>query len=142
MRIPDHLTFLLRNLYADQEATARTRHETMDWFKIGKRVQQVCILQLCLYNLYVECMCAQLPQLCLTLCNPIDCSPPGSSIHGILQARILECVAMSSSRGSSRPRDQTCILWNSCIAGGFFTYRATWETPICRVHHGKCCQDG
>ena len=36
MRIPDHLTFLLRNLYADQEATARTRHETMDWFKIGK----------------------------------------------------------------------------------------------------------
>ena len=44
-------------------------------------------------------------QLCLTLCNPMDCSPPGSSVHGILQARILEWVAISFSRGSSRPRD-------------------------------------
>ena len=53
---------------------------------------------------------------CLTLCDPVDCSPPGSSVHGILQARILEWVAISSSRGSSRPRDRTCI---SCLAGGF-----------------------
>ena len=44
MGIPDHLTCLLRNLYAGQEATVRTRHETMDWFKIGKRVHQGCIL--------------------------------------------------------------------------------------------------
>ena len=61
---------------------------------------------------------AQLLQLCPTLCDPMDCSPPGSSVPGILQARILEWIAMPSSRGSSRPRDQTCI---SCIAGGFFT---------------------
>ena len=53
-----------------------------------------------------------------TLCNPMDCSPPGSSVCGILQARILECVAMPFSRGSSRPRDQN---WVSCIAGRFFT---------------------
>ena len=46
-------------------------------------------------------------QLCLTLCDPMDCSPPGSSVHGILQARILECVATPFSRGSSQPRDQT-----------------------------------
>ena len=46
-------------------------------------------------------MCAQLLQLCLTLCTPMDCSPPGSSVHGISQARILEWVAISSSRGSS-----------------------------------------
>ena len=57
-------------------------------------------------------------QLCLTLCNPMDCSLPGSSVHGILQVRILEWVAISFSRGSSRPRDQT---WASCIAGSFFT---------------------
>ena len=50
------------------------------------------------------CVCS-LTQSCLTLCDPMDCSPPGSSAHGILQARILEWVAMPSSRGSSRPRD-------------------------------------
>ena len=44
-------------------------------------------------------------QSCSTLCNPMDCSPPGSSVHEILQARILECIAVPSSRGSSRPRD-------------------------------------
>ena len=46
-------------------------------------------------------------QSCPTLCNPVDCSPPGSSVHGILQARILEWVAISFSRGSSQPRDRT-----------------------------------
>ena len=54
MGIPDHLTCLLRNLYAGQEATVRTRHGTTDWFKIGKGVCQGCILSLCLYNLYAE----------------------------------------------------------------------------------------
>ena len=54
MGIPDHLTCLLRNLYAGQEATVRTGHETMDWFKIGKGVRQGCILSPCLFNLYVE----------------------------------------------------------------------------------------
>ena len=48
-------------------------------------------------------------QSCLTLCDPVDCSPPGSSVHGILQARILEWVAISFSRGSSRPRDRTQV---------------------------------
>ena len=57
-------------------------------------------------------------QSCLTLCDPMDCSPSGSSVHGILQAGILEGVAISFSRGSSRPRDQTQI---SCIAGRFIT---------------------
>ena len=50
--------------------------------------------------------------------NPMDCSRPGSSIHGILQARVLECVAISFSRGSSQPRNQTRV---SCITGRFFT---------------------
>ena len=54
MGIPDHLTCLLRNLYADQEATVRTGHGTTDWYKIGKGVQQGCILSPCLFNLHAE----------------------------------------------------------------------------------------
>ena len=52
--IPDHLTCLLRNLYAGQEATVRTGHETTDWFQIGKGIYQGCILSPCLFNLYAE----------------------------------------------------------------------------------------
>ena len=69
-------------------------------------------------NQLTLCMHAKSLQLCLTLCNPMDCSPPGSSVHGILQARILECVAMPFSRGSSLTRGQTHV---SCFAGRFFT---------------------
>ena len=58
----------------------------------------------------------------LTLLRPMDCSPSGSFVHGILQTRILECIAMPSSTGSSQPRDRTQV---SCIEGGFFTVRAT-----------------
>ena len=54
MGIPDHLTCLLRNLYAGQESTVRTGHGTTDWFQIGKGVHQSCILSPCLFNLYVE----------------------------------------------------------------------------------------
>ena len=54
MGIPDHLTFLLRNLYAGQEATVRTGHGTIDWFQTGKGVCQGCILSPCLFNLYAE----------------------------------------------------------------------------------------
>ena len=54
MGIPDHLTCLLRNLYAGQEATVRTGHGTTDCFQIGKGVQQGCILSLCLFNLYAD----------------------------------------------------------------------------------------
>ena len=54
MGIPDHLTCLLRNLYAGQEATVRTGHGTADWFQIGKGVRQGCVLSPCLFNLYAE----------------------------------------------------------------------------------------
>ena len=54
MGIPDHLTFLFRNLYADQEATVRTGHGTTEWFQIGKGVHQGCILSPCLFNFYEE----------------------------------------------------------------------------------------
>ena len=65
------------------------------------------------------CVCVRLvAQSCPTLCDPMDCSLPGSSVHGILQARILEWVTMPSSKGSSQPRDRTQV---SHIAGRFFT---------------------
>ena len=62
--------------------------------------------------------CVKLAQLCLTFCDPMDYNLPGSSVHGILQARVLEWVAIPFSRGSSQPRDQTQV---SRIAGGLFT---------------------
>ena len=65
-----------------------------------------------------------------TLCNPMDCTPPGSSVHGIFQARILERAATSSSRGSSWPRDWTWVSCGSCTAVGFFTHWAIEKTPI------------
>ena len=63
------------------------------------------------------CVLVKLPQSCPTLCDHLDSSPPGSSVHGILQARILEWVAIPFSRGSCQPRDWIQV---SCIAGGFF----------------------
>ena len=77
------------------------------------------------------CVCARIraclvAQSCLTLCNPMDCSLPGSSVHGIFQARILEWVAISFSRGSSRPRDRACISFISCI-GRQVLYHCTGE---------------
>ena len=82
------------------------------------------------------CMCAKLLQSCLTLCDVMDLSPPGSSVHGNLQARILEWSAMPSSRGPSWPRDWTHFSYISCIGRRFFTTSATWEAP--RSHADQC----
>ena len=112
MGIPDHLTCLLRNLYAGQEATGRSGHGTTGWFQIGKGVCQGCILSPCLFNLYAEYImrnagleeaqarikiarrnvnnlryadaaaAAKSLQSCPTLYNPIDGSPPGSPSLG------------------------------------------------------------
>ena len=73
---------------------------------------------------------AQLLQSCQTLCNSMDCSPPGSSVHGILQARILEWAAMPFSRISSPPRDRTHVSCSFCTAGKFFT-----AEPLGKPHH-------
>ena len=74
-------------------------------------------------ELWRACVVAQ---SCPTLCIPMDCSSPGSSVHGILQERILEWVAISFSRGSSQPRSQTGI---SYIAGEFFTAEPPGKSP-------------
>ena len=73
-------------------------------------------------------LCARsVAQSCPTLCYPRDCSPPGSAVHGILQARTLEWVAISSSRGFSQPRDQTCASCISCLGRWILCPWATWE---------------
>ena len=72
-------------------------------------------------------------QSCLTLCDPVNSSPPSSSVRGILQASLLEWVAISSSRGSSWPRDWTCVSCISASAGSFFTTEppASFAIAIC-----------
>jgi len=84
------------------------------------------------------CVCVLVAQSCPTLGNPMDYKPPGSSVHGILQERILEWVAIPSSRGSSQPRNQIHV---SSITGVFFTIwaireatrEATMEVPITHI---------
>ena len=77
-----------------------------------------------IHGIVCVCVCVWVTQLCPTLCNTMECSSPGSSIHEITQARILEWVAIPFSRGSSQPRDQTQV---SRIGGKFFTIWATRE---------------
>ena len=117
--ILDHLTCLLRNLYADQEATVQTRHGKTDWFKIGKGVCEGCILPSCLINLKVKVLAAL---SFLTLCEPINYNPPGFSVQRILMARILEWIVILFSTEYSWHRDWTQV---SSITCRFFTI---WDT--------------
>ena len=77
------------------------------------------------------CCCSLVTQSCPILCDLMDCSPPGSSAHGILWARILEWVAISCPRGSSQPRDRICVSCGSCIAGGLFTTEPPGKPNLC-----------
>ena len=94
-------------------------------------------LSLYVYTYTHVCVCAQSLQSCSTLCNPMDHSPLGSSVHGILQARILEWVSTSSSRWSSRPWDQTHVSCVSWIAGRFLTWGATGKFKVLFIQ--MCC---
>ena len=91
--------------------------------------QKVSLLSLWLcFSVYV---CVLVAKSCLTLCDPMDCGPPGSSVHGMLQARILEWVAILFSRGSSRPRDRT---WVSCMASSEVLEEKEIEKPRLKAH--------
>ena len=95
-------------------------------------LSQLSNARLIFHSNYLEFFFSRVAQLlvapsCPTLCNSMDCSPPGSSVHGILQARELEWVAIPFSTRSSQPRDHT---WVSCITGRFFTIWARLEIPI------------
>ena len=92
---------------------------------------RLCILTDYIYNENILCSIwvpAKLLQFCLTVCNPLDCNLPGSSVHGLFQARILEWVAIFYSRGSSWPRDQTHVSCISCIDRQILYLCTTWET--------------
>ena len=90
----------------------------------GLRSFFLSITTLCFWGIWAgkqwqwQCSHAESLQSCPTLSHPVDCSPPGSSVHGILQARILEWVTISCSRGSSQPRDQTLVSYVSLIGVG------------------------
>ena len=84
--------------------------------------------------LLMAIMCGQWLQSCLTLLNSMACSPPGSSVHGILQATVLEWVAISFSWGSSRPRDWTCV---SCIGRWILYHWATKKAQVINIIPGK-----
>ena len=94
------------------------------WEEISIKKQQLMMFSksafqiYLIFNTFCEVKWSEVAQSCPTLCDPMDCRPPGSSTHGIFQARVLEWVAISFSRGSYRPRDQTQI---SHIAGRHFT---------------------
>ena len=97
-------------------------------FKFKHLSQTLYLFTLTLLTFLRNRICAvwvKVTQSCPALCDPMDCSPPGYSVHGILQARILERITILFSRGSSPPRDRT---WVSRTAGGFFTIWATRET--------------
>ena len=92
-------------------------------------------LELSAVGKQATCVRAKSFQSCLTLCNPINCSPPNSSVHGILQARILEWVAFS--RGSSRSRDWTLSPMSLALAGRFFTTSSTWEAWVRKLQESN-----
>ena len=81
-------------------------------------------------------------QPCPTLCDPMDRSPPGSSVHAILQARILGWVASSSSRGSSQPGNGNCISCVSFFGRGILYHWATWEAQYLWLPKGKHGEEG
>ena len=89
-------------------------------------------------SLIISCVCIYVcVQLSPTLCGPMDCSLPGSSFHRISQVRVLEWVAISSSMGSSQPRDQTHVSYMSCIGRWILYISATWEAQLL----DKCYQN-
>ena len=87
-----------------------------------------------LLPLFFPCMKAKSFQSCLTLWNLMDLGPPGSFVHGILQARILEWVAVPSSRGSSQTRDQTYFSYVSCFSTGSLPLAPPGEPSICNLN--------
>ena len=109
-------------------------HPTGFWYLLNSAKTWPRILSVAL-----GCMCANLFQPCLTLGDPMGCSPPGFSVHGSLQVRIVEWVAFPASRGSSWPRDWAqCLLCPlNWLGGGFFTTSASWKTPVSREEELK-----
>ena len=93
----------------------------------------------CQVHLIVDATVSSVVQSCPILCDPLDCSLPGSSVHRIFQARILEWVAISSCRGSSWFRDRTLVSCVSCIDSRFFTAESLGSPVDAICSHNRCC---
>ena len=115
---------------ASSRDAAQNSFLDLDAFTLGEFIQ--LFLRFMSYSICLLCMCS-LAQLCPTLCDPMDCSPPGSSVHGILQARILEWVALPFSRGFSQPRDQAHISCVSCIGRRVLDHQRHLGSPVCTL---------
>ena len=129
MGIPDHLTCLLRNLYAGQEATVRTGHETTDWFHIGKGVHQGCILSPYLLNFYVAYIIGEgngNPLQCSCMENPRDGGAWCAAVSGVAQSRT-RLKQLSSKDEMGIPEHLTCPLRN-LYAGQEATVRTGHRT--------------
>ena len=104
--------FLLQEIFQTQESSLHHLHRQVDCLLLrqqGNHIFGIILLWLVLLYLYYMVV-VLVAQSCPTLCDPMDCDPPGSSVHGILQARILEWVAVLFSRESSRPRSNLSLL--------------------------------
>ena len=123
----NHKDFLLYFLLEVLWAILSAKNGSKLFFTSGCLIASISFAKLAVFYL-LYCLCTRsVAQSCRTLCNSVDCSLPGFSVHGILQARILEWVTISFSRGSSRPRDRTQV---SHIGGRHFNLWATREDYI------------
>ena len=120
-----NLIFVPFPMISDGDGGAIWEH-SKEWRNVRTYVSQV-----------ISIIFLLVPQMCPTICDPVDCSPPGSSVHGIFQARVLEWVAISFSRESSWPRAQT---WVSCTASRVFTTWAIREARISLYHFPNSLQ--
>ena len=103
--------------------------QTYIFFSQFNKFMFALVISMC--NLCAVWLCAKSLQSCLTLCNRMDCSSPGSSVHGILQARILEWVVLPSPGGHPDPGIECVSLRSPVLTGGFFTTSAAWEALLC-----------
>ena len=117
----------IQELVMDRETWHTTGHGVAKELEMTDRLNNnVCKVSIMFHG----CMCAKSLQSCLTLGDSMDCIPPGSSVHGILRARILERVAISSSRRSSRPRDRTLVSHVFCVGRWVLYHQHYLGSPI------------
>ena len=124
MSLCEQSAWLLTVWGEGQTLLSHPRHfcEEVDWSETGKNPSGYCVDPTNRVSVastppcVCVCVCACV-HMRLTLCNPIDCSPSGSSVHGVFQARKLKCFAVSYSRGSSKPRDQSWVSLSPALAG-------------------------
>ena len=129
----------LNSLCYSEVSLQETSTPTISCWNLGTHQRDMSLLPSCqptkdlemslyLFKFQFACMGVKSFKSCPTFCDPMGCSPPGSSVHGILQARILEWVAMPFSRESSQSRIELVSLMSPALRGGFFTTSAIWET--------------